>query len=94
MKQRDQLTAEIANFKKLLKTQGKKFALARKNLAATKRAIARTRAKKGLLTPKESQGLNDALKTSHEEVSAIYIAIIAMEADLKSFEASLAHLSP
>jgi hypothetical protein len=43
MKQRNQLTAEIANFKKLLKTQGTKFALAQKNLAVTQRAIARTR---------------------------------------------------
>jgi septal ring factor EnvC (AmiA/AmiB activator) len=88
MKQRNQLTKDIASLKKILKTQGKKFALARKNLGITQRAIARTRVKKGALTAKESQGLNDALKTSHEEVSAIYKAIIAMESDLKSFEAS------
>ena len=86
MRQRDQVTAEIANFKALLKTQQKKFALARKNLAATQRAIARTCAKKSPLTPKQSEGLNNALKTSHEEVSTIYAAIIAMEGDLKALQ--------
>jgi hypothetical protein len=92
IKQRNQLTAEIANFKKLLKTQGTKFALAQKNLAVTQRAIARTRALKSPLTPKQTEGLDDALKTSHEEVAAIYSAIIAMRADLKSFEAAVARL--
>jgi len=55
MSQRNQVTAEIANFKKLLKTQRETFALARKNLNATQRAIARTRAKKVPLTPKDSK---------------------------------------
>jgi len=41
MRQRDQVSAEIANFTKLRRTQRKKFALARKNLNYTQRAIAR-----------------------------------------------------
>jgi len=94
MSQRDQLAKDITSLKKVLKTQRKKFALARKNLGITQRAIARTRAKKGALTAKESQGLNDALKTSYEEVSALYEAILAMESDLKSFDASLTRLPP
>jgi septal ring factor EnvC (AmiA/AmiB activator) len=92
MNQRDQAKAEIANFKKLLNTQRETFAFARKNLTATKRAIARARAKKVPLTLKDSKELDNALKTSHEQVSSIYTAIIAMEADLKSLQALLSRL--
>jgi septal ring factor EnvC (AmiA/AmiB activator) len=92
MSQRNQVTAEIASFNKLLKTQRETFALARKNLTATQRAIARTRARKVPLTLKDSKELDNALKTSHEQVSTIYTAIIAVEADLKSLQALLSRL--
>jgi septal ring factor EnvC (AmiA/AmiB activator) len=75
-----------------LKSRRETFALARKNLDTTQRAIARTRAKTVPLTLKDSKELDNALKTSHEQVSTLYTAIIAMEADLKSLQALLSRL--
>jgi len=92
MNRRDQVKTQILGFKALLKAQRKKFALARRNLAMTERAIARTRAKKIPLTQRESDGLNDALKTSHEEVSKIMSSMVEMEDDLKALVALLSRL--